>query len=259
MSEESGNTPSSKPYRYPLDLVATIAAILKGCESIKEAVREPRKKRAQVTGPFEPEALKSTLSGVYSDPDAITADQAVSLLYACERRLQKDEWFSAFKDILAREREKEEKAEAESRAAYHEISQQFPGGCTYKKGILFITGRRSEAEAVRPYKQWLQYRLLVAREPFLIREKAITLIALDAASRGKSYEAGGIEGGAKIMAAVKDEVEAQLKSLKKEGFWVYHLHQQEQAFQAWYAENKIVLGRKQGGFRKAVSKPEKLK
>ncbi len=259
MSDESSNTPASKPYRYPLDLVATIAAILKGCESIEDAVREPTKKTREATGPYEPEKLKQTLSGTYSNPDAVIADRAVSLLYACERRLQRDEFFAAFKDILARRREEEEEAEAESRAAYRQLSEEFPGGCTYKKGILFITGKRSEAEAARPYKQWLQYKLLLERELFLTREKAITLIALDAANKGKSYEVSGIEGGAKLMAAVKDEVEAQLKSLKKAGFLVYHLQQQEQTFQAWYAENKISLGRKQGGFRKAESKREKRK
>ena len=259
MNEASGDISTSNGYRYPLELVATIAAILKGCESVGETLKKPPEPVKRGRNSLDPNNLSNTVGGVHPpNPDTIAAHKAVSLLYACERRLQQDDFFAAFADSIARDQKAEEDTEAQRRAEVLQLTQKFPEGCSFKKGIIYITGKKSEADAVKPYRQWLQY-LEILREQLISDEAAISLIALDSAKKGQNYNLAGVEDGARIMASAIRQVEERCKKLRAAGFAPYQLHKEKEAFQTWYAKNKISLARKQGGFGKAKQIREKRK
>ena len=128
----SDNTSTDKPdgHEFPLQLVASVAATL--LAGRRNGDKQPR----------------SYLH---------IADQAVELLRACRLRLHNRNFFDHVRGRRAMEAA-DKYAQGVAHTVHREVlEEKFPQGVPWKKGLLMITGKKSEADALAPFRRWLQY------------------------------------------------------------------------------------------------------
>ena len=155
------------------------------------------------------------------------------ILDACKARLDDD--------AALEEAKRQEQAEREEDFAYMtDHGQTVP----WKRGLLDITEKRSEAEAIDPFRLWMRHKL--ARQSFhpALAESEHLLCPLPSgwiqpgtippewsvdAPEDANYKAGE-------ALKLQDEVEQRIGTLRQEGFQAHDVLGHKRAFKAWYQE-----------------------
>ncbi len=116
--------PAAKKHPFSVDVVANVAVsiLLHGTKDFKD-------------------------TALYDE----AADVAVRLLYACKGRLDDDELHLEKDRQIEALKEPYRQDQREKDALGRDFKERVP----WLKGLLRITGKRSETDAIKPYRQWL--------------------------------------------------------------------------------------------------------
>ena len=140
------------------------------------------------------------------------ADIAVELLKACQERLDKDAEFQE----KARQIEQLKESLRQHRKEQKRVEREYGNPVPFLKGLLHITGKRSEGLALPTYKRWLLYYMGCTYAE---------------AEHRHFYAMPTLP-----PRATDENVERELRQQRKEGFHPVTLVHYRKQFEGWFQE-----------------------